>query len=472
MKLRSTGTLVVHKPDDEIEWMGKLGISNLEFPGFPLEPDSEPFRTDFRALLNLKTNTASVTQFDFAYKNFRMSASGKIEKLSTEKNLELEGKVTSDLSGIAQEYAQKIDPDAQIALGGNWFKASGSLAQGLSGLEGELGIQIASASFQGLVLGPAKIVGKSKAGKISIDPIHTTLNSGALVLAPQIETEEFKGIGEVQTLVFDSRTSLEGAVVDDALSQRVLSFVAPVLADATRVHGDISVDVVEARIPLAKEASKQARFDGVIAFNDVMFTPGPLSIQLCQMVGIERPPTLRLNDPVTFVVENRRVSQTGFAIPIGNVTRIEMAGWVDFDKNIALDVSLPFTSRMVGNVPILSEIAQGTRLTFPIRGTLAKPKFDKEAFQASMKSMGQGLAQRGIVFGLGGLLDLISQPRRPNNPADGTGPPAPPEPRPPRMTPEERKAERLRKQEERREQQRLKQEERRARREQRLRGDG
>ena len=61
------------------------------------------------------------------------------------------------------------------------------------------------------------------------------------------------------------------------------------------------------------------------------------------------------------------------SIPIGELTRIELAGWVDFDRNLSLTATVPVTPAMLGNNPLLSDIAAGTKVRLPIVGTLDQP---------------------------------------------------------------------------------------------------
>ena len=91
----------------------------------------------------------------------------------------------------------------------------------------------------------------------------------------------------------------------------------------------------------------------------------------------------------------------GLALPLGDVTRIELDGWVDFDRNLSMTASLPFTPAMVGNVGILGNIIEGTRISVPIRGTLQHPEIDKQAMKLGMKDLGKTLLERTAGAGAG-----------------------------------------------------------------------
>ena len=88
-------------------------------------------------------------------------------------------------------------------------------------------------------------------------------------------------------------------------------------------------------------------------------------------------------------IADGRVNQRGMTIPVGDFTRIELAGWVDFDRNIALNATVPVTPAMLGNNPLLSDIAAGTKVRLPIRGTLDRPSIDQEAFASEPPGTGE-----------------------------------------------------------------------------------
>ena len=194
------------------------------------------------------------------------------------------------------------------------------------------------------------------------------------------------------------------------------------------------MDIDHAEFPLGAKADRTANVEGSVLFQDVEFAPGPLVDELNRMIGRDDPRSLRLDEPVALTIADRRVHQRGLAIPIGKLTRIELEGWVDFDRNLALTASVPVTSAMVANLPILDDIVAGTRIKVPIGGTLDKPKVDREAANLALKDLGKKLLGRTAVRGAAELFLRMRRPRDPNAP-----------PPPPRLSKQERKARRLEK---------------------------
>ena len=199
------------------------------------------------------------------------------------------------------------------------------------------------------------------------------------------------------------------------------SYVAPVLDRTTRSSGRVSVSIDEASFPLGGDPGRRANVTGEVVFQDVEFAPSPLAREVLAIVAPRKEPeSLRLDQPVRLSIAEGRVNQRGLAIPIGDVTRIEIDGWVDFDKNLGLVVTLPVTGAMFGNNPLLGEIVSGTKVRVPIGGTLAKPKLDKAEFNAALKDLGKNLLVRGAGVGALELLDRMARPRDPNAPPPPT----------------------------------------------------
>ena len=115
----------------------------------------------------------------------------------------------------------------------------------------------------------------------------------------------------------------------------MLAYVAPILDRATRVSGRVTVDLDHAEFPIGSGRGRQAKVEGAVVFNDVEFAPGPLANDLLAAAG-RRDLKLKLDEPLTLTIADGRINQRGLAIPIGDLTRIEIAGWVDFDRNMAL----------------------------------------------------------------------------------------------------------------------------------------
>ena len=347
-----------------------------------------------------------------AYGGFTLS--GTLDDPTGGRRFDFRGQVAPDFAAITAWLQREVEPGAKLAgqsgkfhLGGAW-----SGTDPVRSVEGEFGLDLAGIDVYGIKLGATPVVLRARDGQILVDPISTTLNEGHIRLEPEVLVSDSQGD---PVLRLGKNSSIRDARINDEVSRRVLAFVAPILEGTTRASGRVSVDIDHAEIPLRSGRSRRAQLDGAVVFNDVAFAPGPLANDLLGAVG-RRDAVLRLDRPVTLTIADGRINQSGLALPLGDLTRVELAGWVDFDRNLNLTASLPVTPAMLGNNALLSDIAAGTQVRLPITGTLDRPTIDQEAFAASMKDLGKSLLTRGATRGAMELLLRLGQPRDPNAP--------------------------------------------------------
>ena len=226
----------------------------------------------------------------------------------------------------------------------------------------------------------------------------------------------------------------------------MLSFAAPVLDQATRVRGRVSLLVSDAFLPLDTSSDAQAKIDGDVLFDAVEFMPGPLADQILSVFRQERRPLLVLRDPVSIRIVGRRIYQEGLVIPVGNVAAIGLEGWIDFDQNLNLNASFAIVPPR-RNIPILSDILANTQIRVPITGTFQKPRLNGEAIKENFKELGVNVLDNLIGAGMGGLGRIIQggpgrdRPERDFFPPfvapHDDQPPTPPPPRPGTNSPRE-----------------------------------
>ncbi len=415
---------------DGVQVAGKLGLD--EPPGANAKP-TRPTSLALRAYYSTSADRLDLFELTGSTAYGTLDASGRLEAATGERRVDLKGTLAPDFAAINAVLVEKIEPGAKVEGRPRAFRASGTLggegSDGWKGLDAEVGFDLTGADIYGMKFGPSPVVLRANKGRLAFDPIGTTLNNGHIRLEPEVDLDAPGG----PILRLAKNSTIREAEINDEVSRRVLAYVAPVLDQATRASGLVSVDLDHAEFPLGPGRGRQVKVEGAVVFEDVEFAPGPLANEILGVVG-RQDLTLKLDRPVTLTIADGRVNQRGMAIPIGDLTRVELAGWVDFDRNLALTASLPVTPAMLGNNPLLSDIAAGVRVSLPIGGTLDRPQLDKDAFKANLQDLGKTLLTRGATRGAMELLMRLAQPRDPNAP-----------PPPPRLTPQERRMQRLEK---------------------------
>jgi hypothetical protein len=383
--------------------------------------------------------TASRLELGIPYA--RVLGAGTLETANGIAKVDLKGSLSPDWETIQADLRRDIEPRARIAGRPREWRLTGSLGEPgakdrLAGLIGELGIQLDALDIYGLRLSGTTVVLRTEGSQLRVDPIDARLNDGVLHLEPEVVRPD-DGPARIK---LGAASTLRDAVVNDEVSHRILSYVAPVLDGATRVRGRVSVRELDAEFPIGEAPAASARVEGNVFFDDVRFMPGPLADSIIELLpnardaGADTKPMLVLRDPLSFRIADRKVYQRGLMVPIGRVGSVALEGSVDFEKHLDLvarfRVNPPRADR-----PVLAALLNNARFELPIRGTLDKPRIDEEALKDRLKSMGSDMLGNSITAGADGLLRLLDglpkrrEARKP--PADGPGAPPPPEPQPP-----------------------------------------
>jgi len=198
-------------------------------------------------------------------------------------------------------------------------------------------------------------------------------------------------VGQVQLL--------NEAVLDPTVSQGVLAYIAPILADATIVGGRFSLSLESASLPVGDPGA--GTVEGRLVMHAVDIGPGELVKNIMTVVPIEKKPqrsNLRISESsdIHFALADRRVSHEGltFGVPLPKSDErldIESAGSVGLDdRSLQLKLSLPLPKEMPADRPMLKALA-GKKLGLSIGGTLDKPEVDMDG---TLRSTVEGIVGR------------------------------------------------------------------------------
>ncbi len=377
-----------------------------------------------------------------------VEGAGAIQNLTGSAQVELAGTLNPDWSALTALLADRVEPKARIAGQPRPWRVSASVASlnsndVLDTVSGELGIQIDELDVFGMRLGNSALVARAKSGRIRLDPIDATLNQGALHIEPEMVRDQ-EGH---RWLRLGKSSHLEGAIINDEVSHRVLSYAAPVLDGATRVKGKISARLGEAMFPITAKSDARARVAGDLILDDVRFVPGRLADQLLGVIDRKDQPLLILRDSIAIRIEDGKVHQKGLIISVADLASIGLDGSVDFDKNLDLVASLGM-SRSAPIADVLPPLLQNARVDIPIRGTMQRPAIDASGFKDRIANMGMDLVGNSVEAGLDGLQRVLGgkslkglgdyflpRPRSMSRPGTEKVDPRSKEARPPRTAP-------------------------------------
>jgi len=413
-------------------WSGRATLARqadgrLDFNGWASSPDLTATTRRGPVSLTLEGSYATAGDqlvlkgFDLSTVYGRLAGGGTIAEVGGRRMADVNGTLEPRWEAVDAIVAGAVEPHAQVRATLRPFHLRGSLAGGspsqmMKGLEGELAADLASARAFGLQVGPTPIVLRLAGGKAVFDPIAATINDGSLALVADLYVDDPNALW----LRFGKGTKVENASINEAVSNDVLSYIAPVLSKASNVSGKVSLAVDGAAIPLVGDGA--LRVDGQLVFQDVVFQPGPFASEVVSLTG-RNVPRMSLQQPIQLQIADGRVKQSGLSIPLAGDMKAGLEGSVGFDKTLALRASLPVTATMLGGNAAASRYVEGTNITVPIGGTISHPTIDRNGLRVAIRNAAQSMVKRGVQNEAERLLDRVIPPgsRDANAQGDSSG---------------------------------------------------
>lgn len=341
----------------------------------------------------------------------RLDASGRVDEPAGRRVADLQGTLAPVWEAVSALAAGSVEPGLKLQGRPRPFHVKGPLsgataAAVVHGLDAELGVELTSADAFGLRLGPAPVVVRCRGGGVTVDPIQTTLNDGRVTLLPGLTVDDARGIA----VTLARGSALDGVAINDEVSRRVLTYVAPVLDKATHVHGKVSATIDTAEFPVSTPDNRRTSLTGRLVFQDVVFAPGPFASEVLKLTGRPDSPGLRLHQPVQLSVADGRVIQKGLEVPIRRDATVALEGSVGFDQTLDLKASVPITRGMLGARAGLDDLVGDRRVVVPIGGTVARPRVNKQALQLALRELSRSVLKKELSRGAADLLNRLGPP--------------------------------------------------------------
>ena len=359
--------------------------------------------------------------------------------MTTTQDVNLTGHVDYDLDQLTPLLRTYLGPGAKLTSESREFAFRGSLADapprpsadglvpiGTSrpssgtvwrGLEGAEAVWLAESRPVRPANWKRGIGDGARAGRHAHRADRLGRSGGKLTLAPQI-----KNLDGALALEQPAGVVLKNVQITPEMCNEGLKFVAPLVAQATRAEGSLSLDTTSRRVPLADAAAMQV--SGHLSMHQLQVAAGAdskeiivLAQQVKQLVT-KQPPLFNANE-VTFLTmadENMNtpwptgaVYHRGLTMQAGDVV-IRTSGSVGFDDTLALVVEIPIQDQWFGNGPAAA-ILKGQSVKLPVRGTFAKWEIDRQGFSQLAADLAKGVAGNAIREGINKGLERLLQPK-------------------------------------------------------------
>lgn len=258
-------------------------------------------------------------------------------------------------------------------------------------------------------------------GQLAFGPFDLGASGGRLRGAPWVRFTP----GPIEVIVPPGRI-VDRLDISQGVANRWMTWVAPLLGQATQISGRISVDTTGARVPLADPFAGAAA--GQVLFEGVEVTPGPPAQPLVTLIGRLQgllDPRFGIGDKVVLMrvrpepariwLHERRIWHDGLVIDTGQLT-VRTSGSVAADGTLAMDVEMAFRGDIAGQTPIVAALLR-TPLLIPLKGTIDRPQFDASAIDKIFAKIAANTANAVIGDGINrGLEALFGNPQPPPPP--------------------------------------------------------
>ncbi len=256
----------------------------------------------------------------------------------------------------------------------------------------------------GVVFGPSSIPVVMSETTVSIQPATIPVDQGRIHVAGDVHYRPGTLWMNVKPGVIAQNLRLT-----PELSERWLQYLAPMVAQATRIDGTFGIDLSEALINL--EEPTRSRVRGQLQISQIDFDSGPManqllsSIQQIQMIARGKP-LPEANPPAEGPAQTRRIAtlptqSVDFDLSDGVITHQRMfmeidrahlvtSGQVHIDGRLNLITQVPLDAAWLGND--LKTLA-GRTVTLPVGGTLSRPRLDAAAIRDLVGQVGSQAIQ-------------------------------------------------------------------------------
>ena len=270
-------------------------------------------------------------------------------------------------------------------------RTSSSSDSSLAALTGEAGLGWQTANLYGLSAGAGDLSCKLNEGVGTLTLRDIPVNEGTVRLNSQLRLDRSPAM-----LVLQSERVIDKVRLSPELCAGWLKFVAPIMANATRVEGRFSVVLAKGELPVSDPSSGDVA--GQFAVHQAQIAPGPLGYQVLAVVdrikaltkskslkpadllslveqsasagGRERVLVTLPEQQVPFHLINGRVHHEGLTLVTKEAT-LKTRGSVGLDESLDLIVEVPVRDEWIAQNKQLASL-RGKSLNIPVRGSLSQ----------------------------------------------------------------------------------------------------
>ncbi|MAT73025.1 MAG: hypothetical protein CMJ58_26375 [Planctomycetaceae bacterium] len=379
-----------------------------------------------------------LNQLSVEGRTVQMTGSAGVDQLRTAAALRGDVNLTYDAGQLAQLLTSYLGPGVRIE-GANQarLKVAGQLRESPSSTaSGSPPTQLAStatlpwakrwqaqletgwsaASFYGLPLSAARVTTTLNDGQVLVSPIDVAVGQGRLTLSPHLQLEP-----PPKTLSLAPGPIATQVAVSSEVSDAMLKYFVPVVADAVRTSGTFSMDSQGVTVPV--DAPRQTAASGRLVVHQLNIGPGPMTADVVRIVsqleaiargqtapaaGAEKLLTMK-EQTIEYRVVDGRVWHRGLEFYLDDVP-VRSYGSVGFDETLAITLQIPVQQKWLGREKAFQGLA-GQIIEIPLEGTFDRPRVNDKAVANLAAQLLQSTASEAIGNELNRALDKLFKGR-------------------------------------------------------------
>lgn len=346
--------------------------------------------------------------------------SGGIAKATSERHLDLAGKLSYDFAQLRPMMEPYLGANVQIAgretrdLAIRWAMntpvETASVAvmppsaekSSLERLLLDTSLGWSSFNAYGFRGGASQTNVRIENGMLQTSRIDIPVSEGYVRVAPRVRLSP-----EPREVLVPAGRIVEKVRITPEMCDHALKYVAPVLSGVTSAQGQFSIDLENSRIPLADYT--KSTVEGRFTVHTVEIGAGPLVQELAVLLNRPTAAKLTKESVVPFKLVDGRVYHRDLVLVFPDMT-IRTQGSVGLDRTLDLIAEMPVPPKWIGNNQ-LGDAIKGQTIRLPIGGTLDRPKINQQAL-AKANSQFIGNAAGSVIRGeLNKQLDRLLGPK-------------------------------------------------------------
>ncbi len=240
-----------------------------------------------------------------------------------------------------------------------------------------------SLNLYGIQVGAGELNLALKQGYVTSQPLDLRVSEGQL----KVETQTSL-LARPYTLTARPGRMIDNVRFSPEMCDGWLRYVAPIVADATKIEGRFSADLQSVAIPVLQP--EKADVGGRLTIHSATILPGPLAEHYLTMgrqlesiirgkpVGSGGSAMIQMPEQqIDLLLRKGRVYHRGLRMQAGDLL-IVTQGSVGIDQSLDLVAIIPIADAWIAGKPVLAGL-KGQTIQIPIRGTISSPKLDQQA---------------------------------------------------------------------------------------------